>query len=56
MKMILLAVVLFGTDVTMVRMETMAECLAAARRVAPTADQGNTAKRPRWRSKRLESG
>jgi hypothetical protein len=48
MKMILLVVVLFGTDVTMVPMGTMTECLAAARHVATTADQGNVAKKPRW--------
>lgn len=47
MKIVVLVVVIFGTDVTMTRMATMDECLDNARRVATAADWGNVDKTPR---------
>lgn len=47
MSMVFLVVIVFGTDVTMTPMETMAECLDNARRVATVADWGNVTGEPR---------
>ena len=47
MNMVVLVVILFGTDVSMTPMATMAECLDNARRVAAVADLGNLAGEPR---------
>ncbi|MGI9510854.1 MAG: hypothetical protein ACR2QJ_16050 [Geminicoccaceae bacterium] len=57
MAMIVLVVVLFGTDVTIRPMGSMTECLDAARLVAETADRGNVMKQANWWSvecKRLD--
>jgi hypothetical protein len=47
MTMVFLVVIIFGTDVSMTPMQTMAECLDNARRVATVADWGNVDKAPR---------
>ena len=47
MSMVVLVVIIFGTDITMTPMETMEECLDNARRVATVADWGNAGKEPR---------
>lgn len=47
MNMVVLVVIILGTDVTMTPMETMAECLDNARRVATVADWGNVSHKPR---------
>ena len=47
MNIIVLVVIIFGTDVTMTPMETMDECLDNARRVATVADWGNVDSTPR---------
>lgn len=47
MNIVVLVVIIFGTDVTMTPMETMDECLDNARRVATVADWGNVDKTPR---------
>ena len=47
MSMVVLVVIIFGTDITMTPMETMDECLDNARLVATVADFGNVEKAPR---------
>ena len=47
MNIVVLVVIIFGTDVTMTPMENMDECLDNARRVATVADWGNVDNSPR---------
>ncbi|MGI9491598.1 MAG: hypothetical protein ACR2QF_04270 [Geminicoccaceae bacterium] len=47
MTMVVLVVIVLGTDVSMTPMATMDECLDNARRVAEVADWGNATNEPR---------
>jgi len=47
MSMVVLAVIVLGTDISMTPTATMDKCLDNARRVATVADWGNAAKEPR---------